>query len=390
MQPTHRRPARRLDQRGIALPLALLALVAISLMVTTALVTSSTEAAIGEAYGDAARSLYTAERAVTDYVGDFVESGESLEPIVTTHSLGADGDVQITVVRMQHQDGDEGGWTRVFSVMAEPMRGDEVRGRAVVAMVRQVSPPPASADLNITSAITLGGDLDVNGNAFTVTGRDSSCMNGLKGVDAVRTADSSNITVNNAGHWDNFVGINDAGTATKGQASIDNSGLTKEQLAWNVLGEQSLETMIAALPISKKWGPKFGRPAWDGFLHDEEGNVAVVDGNGGIIDLLGGKGMLIIVNGDVRMTGNAKFEGIIIVEGNFSLKGTPTVMGALISLDTDTDNVIDLDASAIANGHITVQFNKCRNDAALAAFANSWEDAPAVMGSSFAWLEVVR
>ena len=388
MQPTHRRP-RRLDQRGIALPLALLALVAISLMVTTALVTSSTEAAIGEAYGDAARSLYTAERAVTDYVGDYVESGLSLQPVVTTHSLGNDGDVQITVVRMQNIVPAEGGWTRVFSVMGEPLRNGEVRGRAVVAMVRQVSPPPASIGLNITSAITLGGDLDVNGNAFTVTGRDSSCMNGVKGVDAVRTADSSDIDVNNPNHWDNFVGFNDAGNATTGQGAIDNSGLTKEQLAWNVLGEQSLETIIAALPSSKKWGPKFSRPDWDGFLEEAEG-VAVVDAKGGTLSLLGGKGMLIIVNGDVEMVGNAKFEGIIIVEGNFTLKGTPTVMGALISLDTDSDNVIDLDASAIANGHITVQFNKCQNDQALEKFKAAWADAPAVMGSSFAWLEVVR
>lgn len=379
------------DRRGVALPLALLALVAVSLMVTTALVTSTTEYAMGNAYGDAARSLYTAERGLTTYLGEFAQSGAPLQPVQTTRSLGADGDVRITVTRLQEtlplgpNGQPDGSWNRVFSVAAEPWRNGAARGRAVIAMVRQQRPPPATANMNITSAITLGGDLEVNGNAFTVTGRNTACNNGA-GVEAVRTSNESTIDTK---FWDNFVGKNEAGQNTSGTAAIEFSTMTKQQLAYNVLGNQTLETIIASLPLAKKWGPRFSRPDWDGYLEEEEG-VAVVDGKGGLVDVLGGKGMLIVVNGDVQMRGNASFDGIIITEGNFTLKGTPTVSGALISLDTDGNNTIDLDASAIANGHITVAFDKCKINTALAKFASASVDPYATVGTSFAWMEVVR
>ena len=57
-------------------------------------------------------------------------------------------------------------------------------------MVMQNQPPPNTLNMNITSAITLGGDLDVNGNAFTVNGRFNGCgVNG--GVSAVRAEELS-------------------------------------------------------------------------------------------------------------------------------------------------------------------------------------------------------
>lgn len=379
---------RTRNRRGVALPLALLALVAISLMVTTALLTSTTEYAIGSAYGSATKSLFTAERAASEYMGTFAQSRTWLQPGTATQSMGIDGDVRLTVTRMFYDRTPAGGAEGLFAVTAEPWRNGQPRGRAIVAMVRQSAPPPASTNLNVTSAITLGGDLDVNGNAFTVTGRDTACNNG-QGVEAVRTSNESDVDVNNEGHWDNFVGMNDAGDETTGRDAIEFSTMTKQELAYNVLGNQSLETIIASLPLSKKWGPKFSRPDWDGYLEEAEA-VAVVDGKGGIVNVEGGTGMLIIVNGDVEMTGNSTFEGIIITEGNFSLKGTPTVSGALISLDTDGNNTIDLDASALANGHITVAFNKCEVNNALEKFKDAWDLASADLGTSFAWTEVVR
>ena len=62
--------ATPLGRRGIALPVALLGLVAVSLMVTTVLLTSSTESAVGAAHVDAARSLYTAEQGLNTFVSN--------------------------------------------------------------------------------------------------------------------------------------------------------------------------------------------------------------------------------------------------------------------------------------------------------------------------------
>jgi hypothetical protein len=247
----------------------------------------------------------------------------------------------------------------------------------VVAFVQQVQNPHVKLNTNITSAITLGGDLDVNGNAFTVNGRYSGC--GVSGgVDAVKAAAGSNITANNANHWNNFLGYEN-GANTQGQAAIDRTTLSRDQLARQVLGGITLAQLVEVVPAHRKWGPRFNRPAWGGTVPDTAG-IAVVDANDGTVDVLGGSGVLIVVNGNMRMRGNSRFDGII------------TVDGALISLaQNDGQNLINLDNSAIANGHITVQFNKCDIMAAQEKFRNqSTSPVPTLSRTAFAWSEVVR
>ena len=70
----------RLGERGVALPLALLGLVGVSLIVTTALLTSSTEYAISSAHQDATRALYIAEGGLQAYVAEY---GSALAPGVS-------------------------------------------------------------------------------------------------------------------------------------------------------------------------------------------------------------------------------------------------------------------------------------------------------------------
>lgn len=385
--------ATPLGRRGIALPVALLGLVAVSLMVTTVLLTSSTESAVGAAHVDAAQSLYTAEQGLNTYVSNVAQTGAALTPGTTTWTVpGTTQQVQVTTARLIEQALGGGAVRRVFSLTAEPMRtragSQVVSGRSVIAMVMQTTPPPNTLNMNITSAITLGGDLDVNGNAFTVNGRFNGC--GVTGgVSAVRMSDSSDVTANNNNHFNNFLGYEN-GQNVSGRSAIDSTSLTREQLAASVLGGLSLDQIIAMIPPDKKWGPRFNRttPAWDGRVDTGE-DVAVVDANGGTVEVLGGTGMLIIVNGDMRMRGNSRFDGIIIVEGNFNLAGTPTVAGALISLALTGENVID-DESAIGSGHITVQFDKCDINSALESFSRASVPLAPRTSTTFSWFEVVR
>jgi hypothetical protein len=118
-------------------------------------------------------------------------------------------------------------------------------------------------------------------------------------------------------------------------------------------------------------------------------SVAVIDANGGSVEVKSGTGLLIITNGSLLMKGSDVFNGIIIVEGNFTLEGTPTVTGSLISLAMNGQNQITQDQSGIAQGHVTVQFQQCRINEALQAFAN--QAAPATVSSvTFAWSEIIR
>ena len=389
---------RGLDQRGIALPVALVGLVAVSLLVTTAILTSSAEYAISSAQTSGSRALYTAESGLQSFVQGLASTPELLQANATrTVSVkvgtgaGQTANVRLTTHQLRFFDGGDAATTfYTWAVSAQPLDEDGVaRGRSVVAFITQRREPPTPLTTNISSAITLGGNLDVNGNAFTVNGRFSGC--GVTGgVDAVQAASGSQITANNDNHWNNFLG-SENGVNTKGQDAIDRTSMTKEQLARKVLGGVTLEQLIGSVPQHRKWGPRFDRPAWNGWVPDTAG-IAVVDANDAIVDVQGGSGVLIVVNGDIRMRGNARFNGIIIVEGNFDLAGTPTVQGALISLATDQgQNVINLDASAVGSGHITVQFDKCEIIKAQDAFKKqSVSPVPTLESTAFAWSEVVR
>ena len=101
--------------------------------------------------------------------------------------------------------------------------------------------------------------------------------------------------------------------------------------------------------------------------------------------------MIIIINGNLEMQGNARFDGIIIVEGSFWLHGRPQVNGALISLSIDAENLIELDDQAELDGNITIQYDRCQINAAAAAFGQmSQEQLPPTVRSTHAWQEIVR
>ena len=394
-----------LDRRGVALPLALVGLLAVSLLVTTAMVTSTTEASISAAHQDATRALYRAEGGLQAFVA---ANGVNLVPgapavLYTPPGGTADDQVVITPVHVMDRPLAAGATLRVFMISS---RSQAAGSRQVVATLRQVIPASLPLNTNVQSAITLSGNLNVNGNAFTVSGRttDQCATNG--GVQAVVRSDSSVITVNHQNHMDNFLGTQN-GANTQGHAAITNSGMDKRALVRHTLGlseGQDIWTLIDRIPGRKKWGPMFPlngtvRP-FSGVVGPAD-TVAVVDGNGGFVDLLGGSGMLIIVNGHLRMRGNSSFQGMIIVEGNFDLAGTPTVSGALISLDDIPDidpltgqrrtNIINLDDSAVGSGHITVQYNRCNVLAAEQAFGALAQNnqVPSIQ-PTLSWMEVVR
>lgn len=393
-----KRTVMGLGRRGIALPVALVGLVAVSLLVTTALLTSNAEFAISAAHTTGSRALYTAENGMQEFVRLMATQATALTPgnvqvlnVQVGSTANETAPVRITTNRLRFVDGGANADTRfVYAVTAQPLAADgTLRGRSVVAFVEQVRKPPSTLNTNITSAITLGGDLDVNGNAFTVNGRYTGC--GVTGgVDAVEAASGSEITANNNKHFENFLGYEN-GTSTKGQDAIDRTSMTRDQLAQKVLGGMTLSQLVANVPNHRKWGPRYNRPAWNGWVPDSVG-LAVVDANDGTVDVLGGSGVLIVVNGNIRMRGNSRFDGILIVEGNFDLAGTPTVQGALISLaQNDGQNIINLDQSALGSGHITVQFDKCEIVEAQAKFASqSTPPTPSLSRTAFAWSEVVR
>lgn len=385
------RPIR--DQRGVALPLALLGLISVSLLVTTALVTSSTELAISNAHQDATQALYVAEGGLQTYVatnGPALMADTGAAFVYQPPSGDAAEEVTVTVSYLGQQIRQDQSLLRVFSVQATPVRGG---GRRVSTLVKQIFPPANPLNTNITSALTLGGNLDVDGNSFTVNGRVTSNLCDGASVEAARIAVDSDINANNPSHMDNFLGKD----GTKGWDAIERTSLTRDELARDVMGGKTLDELIELVPESHRWGPRYPLDGqvrtWDGVVDTLPGaeKVAVVDANGGTVLVEGGKGVLIVVNGNIEMKGDARFDGIIIVEGSFWLHGTPQVVGALVSLARDVENRIDLNTEAEIDGHVTVQYDRCQIDAAEDGFGQLAQPflTPTVAGT-FAWMEMTR
>lgn len=389
-----------MDERGVALPLALLGLVGVSLLVTTALLTSSTEYAISSAHQDATKALYAAEGGLQAYIAEY---GTALAPGVSgtftyTPAGGSSGDaVKITPLHLGSQTLAGDSILRVFSLTASPASGG---GRTVSAMLQQIIPPPEPLNLKITSAMAVAGDLNVNGNAFSVDGRSRACGSG--GVEALRYASDSEITFSGGAsrRVDNFHGTTDAGVDTDGYDVMENSGLEHAALVSDVLEGTSIGAIASRVPTTA-WRHRATSPLYsDSWLADSAlvsgtGGVAVVDAEGGSIRVGPGtyQGILIVVHGSVELSGNVTFNGIVLAEKNFAISGNVTVNGALISLAMDGTNVVtnSSDDSAVANGSVEVNYDKCKVDSALEDFAKGTPNPHTpILRASVAWMEVVR
>lgn len=382
------------DERGVALPLALLGLVSVSLLVTTALVTSSTELAISGAHQDATAALYTAEGGLQAYVA---QNGTTLQNDAGGGEFdysppGGGPEVSLSVTHLGTQTVPGNSIVRLYAVTAQPAAGS---GRTLSAMVTQVIPPPVPLSTNITSALTVGGNIDVNGNSFDISGRslDPSCGGG---VEAVRAAAGAEIMVNNESHISGFIGTNDAGASVTGRSAIVQTTMTREELALDVLSGATLDELIASIPDTHKWGPAFtpaGQPTrvFDGDVSATE-KVAVVDANGGTVLLRSGSGVVIVLNGRVEMSGLTDFSGIVIAEQSFWLHGSVEFSGALISLSYDATSQIELnDDDQEVDGSVDVQYDRCAiNNAASGWGQLTQQTLTPVMQPTVSWLEVVR
>jgi hypothetical protein len=127
---------------GIALPLALLGLVSMSLLATTALITSSTELAISTAHRSATAALYSAEGGLQAYVagqGAALERDAGRGEFEFRPAAGGPA-VVLSVVHLGSTARADGGTLRFYSLVARQAGREE---RAVSAMVTQVVPGAA-------------------------------------------------------------------------------------------------------------------------------------------------------------------------------------------------------------------------------------------------------
>lgn len=387
------RATRIAEDGGFILPLALLGLVVVTIMLTTSLLTSSAEVAISSAQQTATASLYAEESALQQFVA--ANAATPLQPTdQAVHPASATTNIRVARLSEQTSVSDT---VRVFAVTAEPVPGSMGAGRTIVALVRQRTAQPQPLQPNIGGALTLAGNLNARSSAFAVDGRPVPCpaMPAANGVQAVRKSAGSSISGSGAG-GSGFAGVDAAGTPTQGSAAIESTTLDRAALAREALGLAPgswLDDLVAQIPPERRYGPRFRSPGapvrqFSGTMSSGE-SVAVVDGNGGTVEVQSGSSLLIIVNGGLRMGGGARFDGVLVVEGGFSLQGSATVSGALISLGLNaTEGVI---GDATTGGGVTVRYDPCEIERARAAYDAGLGTQPTITtGETFAWFEAIR
>jgi hypothetical protein len=405
-------------RRGVALPVALIGLVAVSLLVTTMMLTGSTEFAIGSAHRQASASLFDADRALEEYVAQQVVAGPTNWLQATAAGEPATvllqpGNVSygVTIARLSWSDNLGGANANLqadetYSLLAQPTDG---RGRTVGAFVH-LRRMAAGLTTSLNAGATSGGDLKVSGNATISDGRSGTnyCSADDNQADfAVQVTAGSKIT--------------QGGNSTF-EGAADTADFTKEQMADVLLGGRTLDEIaeMAEIKFGDRWDepdfqtttiwsaagtdPRYnwGCPAQLGAAcptnvsPDSSTNrfvVVAIDAGGGTVKINGryGQGMIVVVNGSLEIQGNFIYKGIILVEKDMNIRGGSAgqeskIEGGIVAFgqsSTVEDNI---------TGTATIKYNICAIRDAERALNNSTLQnvRPVRQGGSFAWYELIR
>lgn len=398
------------SRRGVALPLALTGLVVVSLLVTTAMLTGSTEASISSAQSNGTRSLYDAESALQNRLQTITTSGVGLTAGQVNVLLAENQrNVRVTTALLRDQFNLERTVrTRTASLLAEPLGTDgNPLGRAVVAMVQQEG-NVANMNLRVNEGAVVGTDLTVGGNSKVID-RSALCSDTV-GAGAVLHAQGAEVDENGSGDI---------------QGAVRESSKSGQDFVNEILDNRSLRDF--ANYANLKFGPAFGRPSfptngrasWNAsdtlYRWGCPSNVGVdcstagaqrdyypviaIDANGGVVDLQGehGQGILIILNGSLQITGNFRWKGIMLIDGYIDMSGTggqtgSKVEGSVVAFGNNTGGRNSRVDESETQGNAVISYNRCEVKAAQEAYNRMARENPvyAPPSTTFAWYEVVR
>jgi len=408
-----RSPAHRsgpsLGDAGVALPLALVGVVFMSILVTGMLVTSSLESAMSRAHQDGLRSIYESEGAIEAFVEENlpdVWEGALAGPYPAAQGINSTTRV-ISIARLRDQEGPIGEREISTSIVAEPANG---RGRSVGVLLTHLVPPPL--ETNLDAGLVFASDARVAGTALISDGSDSTekCdLDNVGGV-AIRYGSDVHVRVEGAARRQ-MVGDTVQDTRTGEQLVAESLGgkindiRSLAQFAQIKFGKM-YQTDTYRRPrdpnVSSVDHPRSSRFNWGcpELMPDDQNCVAnggdtkyfpsvAIDAEGGTVTIQGhhGQGTLMVVNGHLEIDGSFNFRGIVMVEGNLRIAGSKqnfsSIEGAVIA-GGDTEVVVD-DESEIDGGAL-IRFNRC----AIRDAEKGFHSSGASLFNRIGWFEVVR
>ena len=394
------------DQRGVALPLALMALVGLTGFLLVFVSMAGTDPAVSANLNDTIRARYIAESGI-EWAFDQLVQGVAQDPngsfpTVVNNILATNSGLMASNMPLPDLTATFG----IFSVTARNdnlANDDQITGQPVDpggagtdtnsvviltatgtynGVTRQIQQVVTHVDLNIPGGLNLPGlgtNTAFSGNAFTITGNDTNLDDtagtcapvwGIAVADQVteRQVESSL----NAQQKDNVTGRRPSGgPGGSGDSTISrHSSLTPAQIAKFVNAmKPSADITLQASAASRLQYQNIGNTC---AANLDDANCWGTRSNPKIVYLKGsldpgqafyamsisgtstGAGILIIEDGDLSITGNFRWEGPIIITGQYvGLRygggGYQTIYGGVVVNETAAVNSeVEVDAAGNA------------------------------------------
>lgn len=333
---------KRVHERGFALPVAIFALVIIGVLVTGGFFVARQESRIGVASQNASEAFYIAERGLAQVMGDWhappwLEMAEFRDSTITGTVDGGQWSVTITKTGQQ---------TFFMDATGQVTEGGLLSGatRRVGVMTKLVVP-----DITPPAAITTRGNLTVGGSS-TLTGYDNDpteydadmcALSDTENKPGVMTNDANNVTIDG-----NNVTVDGDPQPTEEDTSIGDETFT-------VFGELTYDDLVAMATYrhspqtfdnatvngpdkltatgrcnvanTYNWGtpldPTHACATHHPVVHIEGSGTSYFQGGGSPGSEVQGQGILLI-DGNMEISGRFVWNGIIIIQGSFEASGT--------------------------------------------------------------------
>lgn len=337
-------PMTRMSTRGFTLPLAIFAMVVLTLVATAGLFTVRQELRIGFAHDHASRVFYLAEQGLVDVLANWEASGSTSLPVqgdTTVVDTLRDGSWSVGVTRLSPQ---------LFLLESTGVlsRGGPVLSGATrrLAMIARL----VSAELNVPAALTTRDATSVRGTA-EVHGEDADPPS-WEGLCVGPHIDKPGILTDNAA----AVTTTGVGEITGVPAVSEDSTLS--DATFTQFGSVSW-TDLVALADKTLPGGSFSSltPVFDGAGGCDRGapfnwgDPDTPDGpcgnyfptihvTGDAFIQGGGSGQgLLLVDGDLDLRGGFTFYGVIVVQGAFMTQGSGNrIYGGVLAGNADFSN----------------------------------------------------
>jgi hypothetical protein len=378
------RTPRLADERGMALAVAIFALVVVGALVAGAFFAGNLEQATGRNSVYAAEAADAAEAGAANVLADWdqfnlnnIANGESVS-VPLGASLGARVNVTPTVTRLN----DDLFLVKTLATRTTP--GGTILAQRTVATMARLSYVKATAN----AAVTAGKSVNFNGVAFEVVGNDS-VPKGWAGESGCNTGDAK-AGVRTAG----TVGANTNQDAkiVGSPAQVENDPTVTTDF-FNMFGDVTFDELKKSadiiLPSSSPYNGaapsltagtpqrcntadqmNWGEPhrSGVGFVSQCVNYFPILYGSASQTKLAaGGRGQgILLVEGDLEISGGFEWTGLIVAKGGLKIVGNGNkITGALLAQDVAVD-----DQNSIS-GNTTLQFSSCALSKAIkgSAFA---------------------